>query len=321
VTKQPPVRSNRAARFTSATLAMTILAAAANMSCSGNSPPKAQGTVASRLIFGGPPECPNRITCLLGLQQIYHLHFRGFKALDEVGPLSVAALDSNSVQAVRLNSSDPSIPKHQFVVLQDDMSFQQAGNIVPVIRTDKATDEVRSLLNEVSATMTQRDLFTLDSAVVGGHQDPRAVARRYVQQKGPETPTAPGGNISITVGSANFPENEMLADVYIEVLSRAGYAVKAALELGSRETYEPMLEKGEVDLMPEYVGNYLSSLSSTINRVALSGAVSQLRESLAPKGLTVLDPSSAADSDTVVVTRATADKFHLTKISDLGRRI
>ncbi|MDQ1398719.1 MAG: osmoprotectant transport system substrate-binding protein [Acidimicrobiaceae bacterium] len=161
----------------------------------------------------------------------------------------------------------------------------------------------------------------LDSAVGSEHQDPRVVARAYVQQKDIGAIATPDANLSITVGSAAFPENEMLADVYIEVLSRAGYKVNPALNLGNRETYEPMLEKGQVDLMPEYVGNYLAFVNSTVGRVELASAVSQLRESLAPKGLTVLDPSSATDSDTVVVTKSTADRFHLTNISDLGRMI
>jgi osmoprotectant transport system substrate-binding protein len=315
------MKANRAVTFKVAMLVMTMLGAATGMSCSGGSSANSHGTVASHLIFGGPPECRSRITCLLGLQQIYRLRFHGFKALDEVGPLSVAALASNSVQAVRLNSSDPSIPKHGFVILEDDLAFQQAGNIIPVIRSDKATENVRTLLNALSTTMTQRDLFMLDAAVGIDHQDPRVVARKYVEQHNIATTTTPDANLTITVGSATFPENELLADVYIEVLSRAGYVVNAALNLGSREAYEPMLEKGQVDLMPEYVGNYLVSLNSTVNRVGLASAVSQLRAALAPKGLTVLDPSSATDSDTVVVTKATADKYHLTTISDLGRTI
>ncbi|MDQ1378029.1 MAG: osmoprotectant transport system substrate-binding protein [Acidimicrobiaceae bacterium] len=162
-------------------------------------------------------------------------------------------------------------------------------------------------------------------AASSGHSPGRGwvlqVARAYVQQKDIGAIATPDANLSITVGSAAFPENEMLADVYIEVLSRAGYKVNPALNLGNRETYEPMLEKGQVDLMPEYVGNYLAFVNSTVGRVELASAVSQLRESLAPKGLTVLDPSSATDSDTVVVTKSTADRFHLTNISDLGRMI
>jgi osmoprotectant transport system substrate-binding protein len=310
---------HRTAAAKMALLVATIVAASGLSSCFGGST-TAPGTAASRLIFGGPPECPSRITCLLGLQQVYHLHFRGFKALDEVGPLSVAALTANSVQVVRLNSSDPAIPERRFVILQDDMLFQQAGNIIPVIRTGIATDEIRSLLNSISTTMTQRDLFQLDTAVGTDHENPGQVARRYVQQKNFGVTVTTGVKASVTVGSAAFPENEMLAEIYIEVLRRAGYVVNATLNLGSRETYQPMLEKGLVDVMPEYVGNYLTAVKPAVNRVALPAAVAQLRESLAPRGLTVLDPSSATDSDAIVVTKATADRFHLTKISDLSRR-
>ncbi len=87
---------------------------------------------------------------------------------------------------------------------------------------------------------------------------------------------------------------------------------------GSRETYEPELASGRIDLLPEYVGNFLQFLDPTVTNLALANSVSMLRAVLAPDGLTVLDPSSATDADTIVVTRATADKYHLTKISDLG---
>ena len=86
---------------------------------------KARGTAASYLVMGGPPECVIRITCLRGLQEIYGLRFLRFKSLDEVGPLSVAALEANQVQVVRLDSSDPAIPRHHWVILQDDRGFSR----------------------------------------------------------------------------------------------------------------------------------------------------------------------------------------------------
>jgi osmoprotectant transport system substrate-binding protein len=277
-----------------------------------------RGTVASYLVMGGPAECVSRITCLRGLQEIYGLRFKRFKSLDEVGPLSVAALETNQVQVVRLDSSDPAIPRHHWVILQDDRAFQQAGNIVPVIRTAKATDDVRSLLDKVSSTMTQSDLFLLDTEVGVDHRTPEDVARAYVLRKGLlSSPTGAGG--PITVGSAAFAENETLADIYIDVLKSAGYAVTSRLNAGNREKNQPELEAGTIDLLPEYVGNYLTFIDPTVNTVALAKAVTQLRSLLAPRGLTVADPSSATDTDTIVVTQATADRFHLTKISDLAR--
>jgi glycine betaine/choline ABC-type transport system substrate-binding protein len=281
-----------------------------------------KGTVASHLIFGGPPECRTRITCLTGLQQTYGLRFKAFATLDELGPVSIAALSTGKVQVVRLDSSDPNVPDHHWVILQDDKSFQQAGNIIPAIRESKATDVVRSLLDHVSATMTQGDLFALDTAVQVEHQAPEAAARNYVATKHLLADSAPNGPTEpITVGSASFSESEILAYIYGDVLAAAGQAVTVQVDRGSREKYEPELESGQIDLVPEYVGNYLSFQDPSTSNLSLSSSVSKLRSLLAPKGVTVLDPSSATDADAIVVTQGTSNRYHLTKISDLGKPV
>jgi osmoprotectant transport system substrate-binding protein len=300
-----------------AAIAGLLVALVAATSCSAHSA-KSQGSVASHLIMGGPSECPTRITCLLGLERIYRLRFKSFKALDEVGPLSEAALGSGVAQVVRLDSSDPTIPKHHWVILQDDKSFQQAGNIIPVIRSSKATPALQALIDKVSATMTQGDLFMLDAEVGLDNEAPQAAAAAFVRANGLAGTAKPGTQESITVGSAAFSENETLADIYIDVLSGAGYVTTAKLNIGSRETYEPELAAGQVDLLPEYVGNYLTFLDPAVSNLPLAQSVATLRTLLAPKGLTVLDPFSATDSDTIVVTQATSTRYHLTKISDLG---
>ncbi|MDP9075771.1 MAG: hypothetical protein M3N98_16695, partial [Actinomycetota bacterium] len=135
------MRLNRAGAI-GAMLAVVAVIAAACGSGGGSSssssttaaPAAAKATVASQLVMGGPPECSTRITCLVGLQTIYGLHFKDFKPLDEVGPISVAALASNQVQVVRLNSSDPAILQNHWVSLQDDKNFQLPGNLIPIIR-------------------------------------------------------------------------------------------------------------------------------------------------------------------------------------------
>jgi osmoprotectant transport system substrate-binding protein len=285
----------------------------------GSSTTTSAATVASQLVMGGPAECPTRITCLQGLMTIYGLHFKSFKSLDEVGPISVQALATNQVQVVRLDSSDPSILQNHWVILQDDKSFQQAGNIIPIVRTAKATDEVKSLLNKVSDTMTQSDLLALDTAVQVTHTDPADAASAYVKSKNLTATPTPGTKESLTVGSAGFSENETLADIYIDVLKSAGYSVGSKLNLGNREIVEPALEGGSIDVIPEYVGNYLSFLDKTIGSLPLTDSVSKLQGLLTPKNLTALDASNATDSDALIVTQATATKYHLVSISDLGK--
>jgi osmoprotectant transport system substrate-binding protein len=140
--------------------------------------------VASNLVLGGPPECATRQTCLKGLEDIYGIHFKSFKALDAGGPLTANALANNDVQIGRMFSADSTIKAKGFVVLRDDKSFQLAGNVIPLIRTDHESSQLTSALNKLSGTLTTDDLIMLDDEVQTQKKDPTAVAQAYLQSKG-----------------------------------------------------------------------------------------------------------------------------------------
>ncbi len=121
---------------------------------------------------------------------------------------------------------------------------------------------------------------------------------------------------SIIVGSANFPENELLAEIYAGALEAKGVKVSKKLNIGSREAYIPGLEDGSIDLLPEYSGNLLSYLDDKATAVSSEDVFAALPEAL-PEGLTVLDQSTAEDKDVVTVTKETADKYSLKSIGDM----
>jgi len=135
---------------------------------------------ASGWTLGGPPECATRITCVPGLKQYYGVAFKSFKSLDEDGPITHTALSNGSVQAARIFSSDAVIAQDHFVVLTDPKDFQGAGNIIPVVRTSKATSDVIAVLNKVSAALTTADLVQFNLAVGVNHDDPTSVASQFV---------------------------------------------------------------------------------------------------------------------------------------------
>ena len=300
-------------------LALTAVACSSGGSSTTSSTTTAT-PLASKLVFGGPPECATRQTCLLGLQSVYGLHFKEFKALDAGGPLTKSALSGGQIDVARLFSSDESIQQKGFVLLNDDKHFQLAGNIVPVIRTTKATTEVKALLNSVSAALTQTDLTNINNAIDNNHADPGDQATAFIQAKGLNKGTTAGAKESLTVGSANFAESVALADIYGDVLKDAGYTVSFKTNLGAREIIEPALESGQLDLIPEYVGNYLNFIDAKVmGGLTLDQTVQQLSTDIGPKGLTILTPSNATDADSIAVTQATADKYHLVNISDLGK--
>jgi osmoprotectant transport system substrate-binding protein len=136
--------------------------------------------VADQLTLGAPPECPQRPFCLTGLRDTYGILFYDFEPLDAGGPQTVAALKTNDVQVGLLFSTDPSIEANGFVPLVDDKHLQDAENITPVIRTDKLNDEVRELLDGVSAKLTTDVVTTLVGKVVIDGRDVGTVARDFL---------------------------------------------------------------------------------------------------------------------------------------------
>jgi osmoprotectant transport system substrate-binding protein len=141
--------------------------------------------VASQLVLGGPPECPQRPFCLLGLQSTYGLQFKDFKPLDAGGPLTVAALDSGDVDVGLLFTTDPAIVLKNYVLLDDDKHLQLADNIAPVIRNDILTrgPDSRTLLNNVSAKLTTSEMTDMVKQVGIDHKDAKDVANAYLKAK------------------------------------------------------------------------------------------------------------------------------------------
>ncbi len=126
-----------------------------------------------------------------------------------------------------------------------------------------------------------------------------------------------GAGDTITVGSANFPESVLLAQMYAGALQAKGVKVSTKLNIGSRETYIPALQDGSIDLLPEYNGALLSYFAKNPKARDSQGVYDELKAVL-PKGLSLLEQSSAQDKDTLTVTKATAAKYSLRSITDLA---
>ena len=139
------------------------------------------------LVFGGPPECPERPNCLPGLRQAYGLRFRAFAALDAGGPLTRQALDSGDIGVALLFTTDPAIQARHLVELTDTRGLQPAENIVPVLRRATAQRYGQGLLaalDAVSARLSTVTLTALNAQVELAGQDPRAVAARWLRAQG-----------------------------------------------------------------------------------------------------------------------------------------
>jgi osmoprotectant transport system substrate-binding protein len=128
-----------------------------------------------------------------------------------------------------------------------------------------------------------------------------------------------GASGSIVVGSANFPESEVLAEVYALALQAKGVKASTKLNIGSREVYYPQVAKGAITIFPEYNGALLTTSVDTMSTAKTTAAVDAALAAKLPSTLEILNPSTAQDSDSVTVTAATAAKYHLKSIADLAR--
>lgn len=141
-----------------------------------------------------------------------------------------------------------------------------------------------------------------------------------------EITAPPGDSRHLTIGSAGFTESDLLAQMYALLLDRAGYSTKI-ISVTNREIYEPALESGQIDVVPEYAATFADWLNAKKNGAEaapagspdLAATMKALRALAAPRGLTVLDPGRAVDQNAFAVAGRYAAEHHLKTLSDLGR--
>lgn len=140
--------------------------------------------IASDLVIGGSPEFQTRQQGLKGLKSVYGVEFKSFKALDAGGPLTQAALKKNTVQAADLFTTDPTITKEKFVVLQDPENLFGFENVQPLVYKGGLSKEGADALNAVSAKLDTAALLDLDAQVQLENKDPLDVAKAWLKSAG-----------------------------------------------------------------------------------------------------------------------------------------
>lgn len=129
---------------------------------------------------------------------------------------------------------------------------------------------------------------------------------------------------TISVGSANFPESQVLAEIYAQALEDAGFRVARVDPIGSREAYYQAIAANEIQLIPEYTNSLLSYVlrlddpEATPTATNVEEQVAALQEAL-PDTLTVGTPSTAEDKDVIVCSQDVAEQHSLVTLSDLAK--
>lgn len=148
----------------------------------------------------------------------------------------------------------------------------------------------------------------------GKQSTPSPKQTQPAQTTSASVPAAPG---SIKVGSADFPENVLLMDLYADAMSAKGVKVTKTPNIGERPVYMAALNDGSIDMIPEYTGSILSYLDPSATAKTPADVYAALKTAAAAKGLEALQFAAAQDSDSITVTQKTADKYHLKSIADL----
>jgi osmoprotectant transport system substrate-binding protein len=156
------------------------------------------------------------------------------------------------------------------------------------------------------------------TASTGGSTAPSAAASGAAASIGQASSSDP----TIKVGSDGFYEAKLMAEIYAQALEAHGYKIdRTGIGMGARKVSAPALESGQIDLKPEYIGSGLAYYEKGKQTGDPAANQKELQSVLATKGggITVLDYSPAADQNAFVVRKETADQYHLTTMSDLGK--
>ncbi|RRD47992.1 ABC transporter substrate-binding protein [Tessaracoccus sp. OH4464_COT-324] len=123
---------------------------------------------------------------------------------------------------------------------------------------------------------------------------------------------------AIVVGSQDYYSNEIIAEIYSQALEKEGIRVERQFRIGQREVYLPEIERGDIDLFPEYSGPLLQYWRSETKSRLADDVYAELREAT-PAGLRVLAQSPATDQDSYTVTKEFAAKWGIESIEDLAK--
>jgi osmoprotectant transport system substrate-binding protein len=217
----------------------------------------------------------------------------------------------------------------QLVLLADDRKLQSVDNVIPAINAKAAGESLVAALDKVSTTVGLPELAALNKATDVDRKTSKAAAEDFAAAAkltdGISTGKGSGGKIII--GTATFSESQTLGELYRIALQAAGYDA-TVLQIGGREVYEPELEKGEIQVVPEYAGSLTEFLNKKVNGSAattqasgdLDKTVTALKGLGSKVGITFGKPSQAANENAFGVTKTFADKYGIASLSDFAAK-
>jgi osmoprotectant transport system substrate-binding protein len=215
----------------------------------------------------------------------------------------------------------------QLVVLDDDKKLQNTDNVIPAVNAKAANPQLIAALDKVSAALDTPKLIQLNKAVDVDRKTAEKAAEEFAAANNVTAGIAKGPGGRIVIGAANFTENQILAELYKIALTAAGYEAKVQ-QIGNRELYEPALEKGEIQVVPEYAATMAEFLNTKTNgkdaqpvsSPELDKTVAALKAAGDKAGIVFGAPAAAQDQNAFAVTKAFADKYGVRTLSELAAK-
>jgi osmoprotectant transport system substrate-binding protein len=213
----------------------------------------------------------------------------------------------------------------QLVVLDDDKKLQTADNVIAAINVKSNNPALVAALDKVADALTTDKLIALNKSVDVDRKTPKVAAQEFATTEKLTDGLAKGPGGAIKIGAADFSEGQILGSLYEIALDAAGYDATVQ-QIGKREVYEPQLEKGDINVTPEYAGSlteYLNGVVNGANATTLASGdvdktVAALKDLGSKRNLVFGKPSAAADQNAFAVTKEVADKYSLKTLSDFA---
>jgi osmoprotectant transport system substrate-binding protein len=246
-------------------------------------------------------------------------------ACGESGSSGTKAESTNTASAAGKADCAP-VAGDELVVLEDDQQLQTVDNVIPAVNAEASSDVMLEALNKVSAALDTDKLIALNQQTDVERQTSPNVAKEFVESEGIAEGLS-GGSGKVVVGAFNFSESATLANIYAEVLNAAGFDASVKT-VGNREVAEPALEKGTIDVMPEYVGTLTEFINLAENGAGaepvasgdLDATVQGLTSLGEQVGLVFGEPSPAQDQNAFAVTQAFAEEYGVATLSELAEK-
>ena len=296
------------------------------------------------LKLGVATDCATNPVCGQALKTAYNVDVTNATQLAACSTPMAQALLGKTIDVAELCSTQPDIAVNGWVVLDDDKHTQPADNIAPLVRDDylsQLSDRAgfEKILNDVSAALDTATLTNLNKQIVVDKQDIPVVAKGWLQSTSLLTGTnASAGSAAPTlkVGSDDFYEANLMAEIYAQALEAYGYKIdRSGMGIGARTVSAPALESGQIQMKPEYIGSGLAYCEPNGPSPAPSGSspaasfspgdpaavAAALQAVLSTKGggITELNYWPAADQNAFVVRKQTAQQYNLSTMSQLAQ--